>query len=121
MRLEEASQDHSVTKSYDGRTTIEHVLPQAMKDPYWTERFTPEEHADWLHCLGNLALLAGTKNYRAQNHDFPKKKAIYAEKNKNVSFDLTKEILAQEDWTPDAVADRHERLMQLAEQVWKID
>jgi hypothetical protein len=31
LRLEEASQDNSVTKSYGGRLTIEHVLPQALK------------------------------------------------------------------------------------------
>mgnify|MGYP001954154692 FL=1 len=48
LRLEEAHQDESVTKDYSGRITIEHVLPQALKDPYWRERFSETDHRRWL-------------------------------------------------------------------------
>lgn len=120
MRLEEADQDESVTKTYRGKITIEHVLPQALKDAYWVDRFTEEEHRVCVHRLGNLALLAGTKNYRAQYFSFDKKKQIYAEKNKIVSFDTTKEILAVDQWTSEQILVRQENLIHKAMNVWAI-
>lgn len=120
LRLEEAAQDESVTKSYSGRLTIEHVLPQALKDDYWKARFDEATHARWLHRLGNLALLCGHKNYKAQYYAFDRKKRIYSERNKKVSFDLTKEICDQPDWTADGIKARQDRLVELAKQTWTI-
>ncbi|MNT51794.1 hypothetical protein D3C72_1887800 [compost metagenome] len=120
MRLEEADQDESVTKTYRGKITIEHVLPQALKDAYWIEKFAEEQHRAWLHRLGNLALLAGTKNYRAQYFSFDRKKQIYAEKNKIVSFDTTKQILAVDQWTSEQVSSRQDILISKAMDVWAI-
>ncbi|MCX7781896.1 MAG: DUF262 domain-containing HNH endonuclease family protein, partial [Negativicutes bacterium] len=121
LRLEEAMQDASVTKTYSGRITIEHVLPQAFKDDYWTKRFTPDEHSMWLHRLGNLALLCGSKNYKAQYYGFDRKKKIYTERNNKVSFDSTKEICLEDDWTVEELKKRQERLLQLAQKTWFIN
>jgi hypothetical protein len=121
LRLEEAAQDESVTKSYSGRLTIEHVMPQAFKDPYWTQRYTSEQHAQWLHRLGNLAMLCGHKNYKAQYYDFPRKKKIYTDRNKKVSFDLTKEVCDVPEWTAEVIKARHDRLLELARQTWTIE
>ena len=120
LRLEEAIQDESVTKSYSGRLTIEHVLPQAFKDDYWKTRFTEDQHSLWLHRLGNLAMLCGSKNYKAQYYDFDRKKKIYSDRGKKVSFDLTKEICDTQEWTEAAIKTRHERLMNIAKQIWTI-
>lgn len=120
LRLEEASQDDSVTKSYNGRLTIEHVLPQALKDSYWKDRFSEDKHALWLHRLGNIAMLCGSKNYKAQYYDFDRKKKIYLDRDKKVSFDLTKEICAETEWNEDAVKKRHDRLLALAKTTWTI-
>jgi hypothetical protein len=120
LRLEEAGQDESVTRTYGGRITIEHVLPQALKDPYWQERFTPEEHGVWLHRLGNLTLLSGHKNYRAQYYDFERKKRIYLERNQRVSFDLTKQVCEESEWTVDLVKRRHQMLIERARETWAI-
>lgn len=121
LRLEEAMQDESVTKSYSGRLTIEHVMPQAFKDDYWKIRFTEDQHNFWLHRLGNLAMLCGSKNYKAQYYDFDRKKKIYSDRGKKVSFDLTKEICDTPDWTEAAIKMRHERLMNIAKQIWTIN
>lgn len=120
LRLEEADQDESVTKDFGGKITIEHVLPQALKDAYWQERFTDDEHRLWLHRLGNLALLAGIKNYKAQYFPFDRKKRIYAERNNRVSFDTTKPILAAEHWTKDLLAARQTDLIEKAQLVWSL-
>ncbi|WNG13527.1 DUF262 domain-containing protein [Cystobacter fuscus] len=120
LRLEDAAQDESVTKTYSGLLTIEHVLPQALKDAYWKERFSDEQHGLWLHRLGNLALLSGRKNYRAQYYGFDRKKKIYKERSKNVSFDLTKEVCDQPEWSVAEIKARHERLLELAKETWVI-
>ena len=120
LRLEEADQDESVTKDYGGKVTIEHVLPQSLKDEYWRERFTDEEHQVWLHRLGNLALLAGNKNYKAQYFDFDRKKGIYTELNSKVSFDTTKQILDQEDWRVSTIQKRQRQMIEVAASVWEI-
>ena len=121
LRLEEAFQDESVTKTFSGRVTIEHVLTQALKDKYWRDRFLPEVHATWVHRLGNLALLSGSKNYKAQYFDFDRKRAIYTDRNKRVSFDSTKEICEQPEWNEETIRRRHERMLALAAQTWSIN
>ncbi|TAT97836.1 DUF262 domain-containing protein (plasmid) [Rhizobium ruizarguesonis] len=118
LRLEEADQDESVTKDFSGKITIEHVLPQALKDAYWRERFSDNDHRLWLHRLGNLALLVGIKNYKAQNFPFARKKKIYAERNNRVSFDTTKPILDAEHWTTDLLASRQKELVERAQRIW---
>lgn len=120
LRLEEADQDESVTKTYGGRITIEHVLPQALREEYWRERFTDDEHRLWLHRLGNLALLAGNKNYKAQYFSFDRKKQIYAERNNEVSFDTTRQILDQDDWRIGEIQSRHEQRVRAATSIWAI-
>jgi len=120
LRLEEASQDDSVTKTYSGRLTIEHVMPQALRDAYWKERFNAENHGIWLHRLGNLAMLSGSKNYKAQYFDFDRKKKIYLDRDKKVSFDLTKEICSLAEWTEEALKVRQDRLITLAKATWSI-
>ena len=114
LRLEEAGQDESVTKVYGGKITIEHVLPQALREEYWRERFTDDEHRLWLHRLGNLALLDGIKNYQAQYFSFDRKKEIYAKRNNKVSFDTTRQILDQDDWRSDEIQSRHEQMVEAA-------
>ena len=100
LRLEEAAQDDSVTKTFSGHLTIEHVLPKMMKDIYWTSRFREDDYNLWLNRLGNLVMLSGRKNSRAQYYSFDKKKTIYNEMNKTVSFDLTKEVCNLDEWNP---------------------
>ena len=121
LRLEEADQDESVTKDFGGKITIEHVLPQALKDAYWRERFTDDEHRLWLHRLGNLALLAGIKNYKAQYFPFDRKKKIYAERNNRVSFDTTKPILSADHWTKDLLTARQADLVDRAQRIWSVN
>lgn len=120
LRVEMDQQDDSVEKIFNGTITIEHVLPQTMKDPYWKDRFSVEEHQHWVHKLGNLTLLSGPKNSSAQNSDFDKKKAVYNERNKKVSFDLTKEVCQKQNWSPTIVKNRHEALVEDAVKIWKI-
>jgi len=120
LRLEQAYDDESVTKDFSGKITIEHVLPQSLTDKYWRNRFSDEQHQECVHRLGNLALLQGTKNYSAQNYAFDIKKKRYANKNDQVSFDTTKEILSIPEWDISALQHRQKRMMEKVEKVWSI-
>lgn len=120
MRLEEGDKDESVIKTYKGLITIEHILPQSLKEPYWKERFTPEQHQTWIHKLGNLTLLAGRKNYAAQAKPFPDKKTRYQKKLDKVSFDMTKAVCVKDHWTLADLEARQTELITLAESIWFI-
>jgi len=120
LRLEEAENDESVTKNYSGKITIEHVLPQTMTDPYWTQRFSPEDQTEWVHRLGNLALLQGSKNYKAQNYDFDEKKKRYAAKNDKVSFETTKTLLDLHEWNKAQLHIRQDNMITKAQLLWTI-
>ncbi len=121
LRLEEGDKDDSVIKTYTGLVTIEHVLPQSRAEEYWQERFVEEEHQKLVHTLGNLTLLSGRKNYKAQNKPFPDKKKRYEEKHSKVSFDMTKFVCEQNDWTKDIIEQRQKDLVALAESIWHIN
>lgn len=111
-------QDESVIKTYTGRITIEHILPQALLHPYWSERFTADEHILWLHKLGNLTLISGTKNSEAQHFDFYKKKNIYEKLNNKSAFDLTRDVCKKEDWNPNEIKYRHLSLKAQLMDLW---
>lgn len=121
LRMDQEMQDDSVYKTYYGNITIEHILPQRNSDEYWQKRFTDEEHSEWLHKLGNLALISGTKNSQAQNSSFDKKKIIYEVRNKKVSFDITKDLCDDyTEWDLYSLQHRHNRLIEMAKRIWMI-
>lgn len=110
-----------LAKTFNHRISIEHVLPQRPKDPCWTQRFDEDRHAHWCNRLGNLTLLAGNRNHKAQGFDFQRKKSIYQSRGQNTSFDLLREICAADDWNEDSLKARQARLIGLAKDAWLID
>lgn len=120
MRIDQEMQDESVVKSYRGRVSIEHILPQSMKNTYWQERFSPEEHEYWVHRLGNLTLLTETRNSQASNFDFCRKIEVYKQKLKKASFDITKSLFELEDWTIEELKERHNELVDWSKEIWLV-
>jgi Protein of unknown function (DUF1524) len=120
LRMDQEMQDDSVYKTYHGRITIEHVLPQRSLNDYWKARFTDKEHTEWLHKLGNLALISGAKNSEAQNSSFDKKKEVYGRNNKKVSFDITKDLCDYSEWNIASVSERHQTLVTMTKSIWMI-
>lgn len=120
LRIDQEMQDDSVYKTYHGRITIEHILPQRNLNDYWRGRFTNKEHGEWLHKLGNLTLISGSKNSEAQNSSFDKKKEIYGKHNKKVSFDITKDVCDYIEWNLSSLTKRHQFLVSMAKKIWMI-
>lgn len=118
LRIDTEIQDFSVSKTYNGRITIEHILPQKISGDYWKSVFTNEQHEYWLHRLGNLTLISGHKNSEAQNSDFDKKKLIYNKANNKSSFDITKDICNFEKWDVETIHSRHEKMKSILKSLW---
>jgi uncharacterized protein with ParB-like and HNH nuclease domain len=120
MRIDCEMHDESVAKTYNGVISVEHILPQSPKEKYWLDRFSTDQHKSWVHKLGNLALLSGRKNSAAQNYSFDKKKDIYKNRGGKVSFELTKEVCNEDDWTVNTIEARQDKLIRKALEIWSI-
>ena len=102
--------------------SIEHVLPQTIEGvPYWEEQFTPEDHRKLVHDLGNLSLTR--YNASLGNRPFPDKKGETGRERSyaNSAFFQEQELADVEDWTPEAIIARRERLLAWARERWAVD
>lgn len=112
----EASYDYSVI-------TVEHVLPQNPSEgSTWLQWFpVEEERIQYVHRIGNLALLSRKKNSEAQNYDFDKKKEKYFTSNRGiVPFALTSQVLQQSEWTPEVINQRQISSIQSLREIWRL-
>ena len=84
---------------YSDKIMIEHVLPR-----------------NWANKFGNLVIITGAKNTRANNKPFAEKVEQYLSKKSD--FAITKEVLELSDWNMDSLKDRHESLVNRALELW---
>ena len=121
LRLEQASTDGSA--SYDHLTiTVEHVCPQnPAEDSDWKKSFPdPEEHADLVHRIGNLVLLAHRKNAAASNYDFDRKKETYFARGDACAFTLTAEVREQQNWDAQHIRSRQTEMLSRLAAAWQL-
>ncbi|MBF4625370.1 DUF262 domain-containing protein [Clavibacter sp. VKM Ac-2872] len=109
--------------SYDHSTiTVEHVLPQHPDaESRWLADFDEDQSRYWTHRLGNLLLLNRRKNSQAQNYDFQEKKRRYFASDRGVAvFALTTQVLDEGEWTPAVIGRRHEKLISVLSDAWRL-
>lgn len=102
--------------------SIEHVLPQSIDGvQYWQQRFPGETSQEYLGDLGNLAFTR--YNASLGNKPFTDKAGhTGAERSyANSAFFQEQELADVEDWTPEAIIDRRERLLAWARERWAVD
>ncbi|WP_338739083.1 DUF262 domain-containing HNH endonuclease family protein [Haloplanus salilacus] len=118
MRINGERFDNRNSKvEYGNNVTIEHVLPQTPNNDYWLSRFDDDHWRDtWTDRMGNLVPLNGRKNYKVSNKPFAEKYEEYFKKKSD--FPLVNELEAYDEWTPDNVEERHERLKEEAREIW---
>ncbi len=102
--------------------TIEHILPQTPTDVYWASRFNKDAVRRLLHDLGNLCLTSDNSAYG--NKGFPEKKGkpglgspCYADS----SLYQERELAGYDDWTPDSIVKRREKIIKWAIGRWHVD
>lgn len=105
------------------RPTIEHVLPQTIgKGSEWEKLWPDEsERNKWLHKIGNLVPLTRRRNSSAQNYDFNTKKEKYFRgKGGTTSYSLTTDVLNYQEWTPEVVKNRQDRMIEKFKEGWDL-
>ncbi len=121
MRLDSALSGGGAT--YDHAiVTIEHVLPQNPKvGSQWETWFpNPATRSQWVHRLGNLALLSRRKNSSASNYDFDKKKESYFRKDGMSPFQITTQVISEPEWTESILKSRQAMLLNKLLEVWQL-
>ncbi|MDK0650363.1 DUF262 domain-containing HNH endonuclease family protein [Clostridium perfringens] len=101
---------------YSDKIMIEHVLPRNAKEAYWKDNFSADQRRNWANKFGNLVIITGAKNTRANNKPFAEKVEQYLSKKSD--FATTKEVLELSDWNMDSLKDRHESLVNRALELW---
>ena len=102
--------------------TVEHVLPQnPSAGSEWLKWFPNEKNrVQYVHRVGNLALLSRKKNSEAQNYDFNKKKEKYFSRESVAAFALTSQVLHESTWTPAVVDQRQSDSLQSLKKIWRL-
>jgi len=120
IRVNDERHDESAKIDVSNKVQVEHILPQNMSaNAYWREKFTDDEHAEWVNKLGNLTLLIGRKNSAASNRAFPAKKAAY-QAGTIPALAITREILNYDEWSADSLRARHEKLKKEVMALWSV-
>ncbi len=118
MRINSERFDNRNSKvEYGNNVTIEHILPQTPSNDYWLNRFDDERWRDtWTDRMGNLVPLDGRKNYKVSNKPFTAKYEEYFKKKSD--FPLVNELEEYDEWTPESLQERHERMKEEAKEIW---
>ena len=108
--------------------TIEHIYPQTPKDKCWTSvfnKYSKKERKIILNSLGNLVLLAQSKNSELQNKCFDFKNKHTNKQGDEVGFFNGAyseiEVSSYGTWTPQEILTRGENMLEFLEERWEID
>lgn len=117
MRLEAAMPNGNMLQMTDD-VTVEHVLPRAG-GPYWNERFPDKmRRSETAHLLGNLVLVTHAQNTLADTKPYHEKRKIFFNTPGAPIHQVTRDIAGIEDWTINAIEERHERLVRILCEDW---
>jgi uncharacterized protein with ParB-like and HNH nuclease domain len=114
MKLENqlASTDYT---HEDATATIEHILPENPGSA-WEQSFKPEIQGDFIYRFGNYTLLkAGVNNKLDNETSFLTKLEFY----KQSAYKLSSDYCLFDDFNPNTLRTRQERLAKIAKTVWK--
>jgi hypothetical protein len=122
LRIDRLLSDASAEYQHDV-VSVEHVMPQQPAPNSQWQKWVPDadDHQQWVHRLGNLALLSRKKNSAASNYEFEKKKTAYFTKGGVSSFSLTTQVLQNSEWTLDVMTARQDTLMSQLESHWRLE
>lgn len=90
--------------------SVEHILPQKPAAPAWN--VSEEEHAEWLHRLGNIVLVDMKKNASLSNSSFLDKRhkySSYIEGRANTNY----VFMTYQHWNAETIQKNHARVVGL--------
>lgn len=92
------------------QSTVEHLMPRKITNTKWEVNLN--EHENWLHRIGNLALLDRRKNSTLSNRLYPEKKTIYrgsVEARPHTSY----LFMTYDTWGIDKIKENHKESIRL--------
>ncbi|EJF08935.1 DUF262 domain-containing protein [Pontibacter sp. BAB1700] len=92
--------------------TIEHISPQNPSNEEYTEDFKK----NFLHLVGNLALLTQPQNSKFGNKPFHKKSELF----QDTALSSYTEIREKNQWTSTEITERHSRISDFAKRYFEI-
>jgi hypothetical protein len=117
LRLEAAMPNGRICEMTDD-VTVEHVLPRGSSN-WWNERFPDSKlRGEASNLLGNLVLVTFAQNTAADNKAYPEKRKVFFNTPNAPLFELTKDIASIQEWTLQAIEERHERLVRILSEDW---
>lgn len=121
LRLDHLMSDGSASYQHD-IVSVEHVMPQQPAPNSQWASWVPDKsvHQQWVHRLGNLALLSRRKNSAASNRDFTWKKSAYFAKGGISAFVLTTQVLQYANWTVEVMQQRQDAMLARLEEHWRL-
>lgn len=93
--------------------TLEHVLPT---NPEGNWPFSDEEIDAFHRRLGNMVLLSRKANSELKSAAFQQKKKMF----KDCPYELTRQIEALSNWSPESIVNRQKKLAELALTAWPL-
>ena len=105
-----------------GKTSVEHVLSSNAKpgDPQREAFGTKAQFDRYAGSIGNLILLETRRNLDAERKPFPEKLKCYFKDGRESAFAMANELRGLTEWNPELVVARHERLMVIAQTIWRL-
>jgi hypothetical protein len=95
--------------------TIEHVLPQSPGDGW--AAFSDRDLETFAYRLGNMVMLESAKNKDLANKPYVEKRSVLLSSGLHLTRELARE---NEEWTPERIQSRQEKLAKLATAVWRV-
>lgn len=117
MRMEAALSNGSLLE-ITSDATVEHILPKsggAAWDQLFPDKAMRNEAA---HLLGNLTLVTDAQNTAAGSKSYAEKRKVYFNWPNAPIHALTRDFAGVEDWTLQAIEERHERLVRILCEDW---
>ena len=107
----------SETSGVESVVTLEHVLPQKPDKASWEEAWPDaEKRGEWLHRLGNLAIVNRKMNSKMNNGGFAAKKMEF----KKSPFPRTRAIADHDSWEERDVKKAQRCVVELANSVFDV-
>jgi hypothetical protein len=101
-------------------TTLEHVLPQTLKEKsHWRKVWETKSIEQYLHDIGNISLTRDNSVY--SNFEFARKKSSIGEGACYSDSDIRQEraLAVYDDWTPDVLLERREKIAKWILERWQ--
>lgn len=116
LHLQQSKTDGAKVKWENVNTeTIEHIYPRNPAEGCWNE-FLPDDATRYLHNMGNLLLLSRAMNSKLKNREFATKKKEF----KSGSYSAIEVATPNEEWTPERIVNRTEKLFAFMQNRWNI-